>query len=60
MSNAKAKPSIQKKPLSPGGSYDVAYFATKHGLSMKDALRLIKAHGNDRDAADRAAQRFHH
>lgn len=60
MSNTNVKPSVEKKPLSHGGSYDVAYFAKKHGLSMKDAQRLIKAHGSDRDAADRAAQRFHH
>ncbi|MCV9997340.1 DUF3606 domain-containing protein [Pararhizobium sp. YC-54] len=60
MADAKTKPSTEKRPLSPSGSYDVAYFAKKHGLSIKDALRLIKAHGSDRDAADRAAQRFHH
>ncbi|KQV32885.1 DUF3606 domain-containing protein [Rhizobium sp. Root1204] len=60
MSDAKTKSLIEPKTVSPSGSYDVAYFAKKHGLSMKDALRLIKAHGSDRDAADRAAQRFHH
>ncbi|MDW5315912.1 DUF3606 domain-containing protein [Rhizobium sp. PL01] len=60
MSNPKVRPALEKKPLSPRGSYDVAYFAQKHGLSLKDAMRLIKAHGSDRDAADRAAQRFHH
>lgn len=60
MSNAKAKIPLEKKSVSPGGSYDVAYFAKKHGLSLKDALRIIKAHASDRDSADRAAQRFHH
>ena len=60
MSNAKAKLPHEKKPVSPSGSYDAAYFAKKNGLSLKDALRIIKAHGSDRDAADRAAQRFHH
>ncbi len=60
MSNSKAKTPLETKAVSYGGSYDVAYFAKKHGLSMKDALRLIKTHGSDRDAADRAAQRFHH
>ena len=60
MSNAKAKIPLETKSVSHGGSYDVAYFAKKHGLSIKDAVRLIKAHGSDRDAADRAAQRFHH
>jgi hypothetical protein len=59
MSNAKAKIPLEKKSVSPGGTYDAAYFAKKHGLSLKDALRIIKTHGSDRDAADRAAQRFH-
>jgi hypothetical protein len=60
MSNAKAKIPLDKKAVSRRGSYDTAYFAKKHGLSLKDALRIIKTHGSDRDAADRAAQRFHH
>jgi len=35
--------------------YEVAYFAKKHGISKEDALRIIKRHGSDRDAADKAA-----
>lgn len=38
--------------------YDVSYFASKHGLSVKDAQRILNTHGSDRDAADRAAQRL--
>ena len=60
MSNPKAKIPLETKSVSNSGRYDVVYFAKKHGLSMKDALRLIKTHGSDRDAADRAAQKFHY
>ena len=30
------------------------------GLELKDAKRIIEAHGSDRDAADRSAHRFKH
>lgn len=38
--------------------YEVAYFARKHGISTEDAQRIIKRHGPDRDAADKAASRL--
>jgi len=60
MANGSVKIPLENKSISPGGSYDATYFAKKHGLSLKDALRIIKTHRSDRDAADRAAQRFHH
>lgn len=45
--------------LAPGTqTYSVDYFAKKHGISPIDARRLIKQHGNDRDAADKAANRL--
>jgi hypothetical protein len=30
----------------------------KHGIKESDARRIIKQHGGDRDAADRAANRL--
>lgn len=38
--------------------YEVAYFAKKHGIATEDAKRIIKQHGSDRDAADKAASRL--
>ena len=38
--------------------YAVDYFAKKHGIPVADARRLIKQHGSDRDAADKAANRL--
>ncbi len=38
--------------------YAADYFAKKHGIPAADARRLIKQHGSDRDAADRAANRL--
>ncbi|AHF88295.1 hypothetical protein RLEG3_04135 (plasmid) [Rhizobium leguminosarum bv. trifolii WSM1689] len=35
--------------------YDVDYFAKKHGISLKDAARIINLHRSDRDSSDRAA-----
>ncbi|MBY5848056.1 hypothetical protein E0H46_37685 [Rhizobium leguminosarum bv. viciae] len=36
-------------------AYDVEYFAKKHGISLKDAARIINLHRSDRDSSDRAA-----
>ncbi|WFU88975.1 DUF3606 domain-containing protein [Rhizobium sp. CC1099] len=41
-----------------GGRYEVTYFAKKHGISSEDARRIVKQHGSDRDAADKAAGRL--
>jgi hypothetical protein len=34
--------------------YDVDYFAKKHGISSKDASRIINLHRSDRDSSGRA------
>ncbi|MCQ1855023.1 hypothetical protein [Neorhizobium galegae] len=31
--------------------YDVDYFAKKHGISLKDAARIINLHRSDRDSS---------
>lgn len=41
-----------------GAEYNVDYFMKKHGLSVADATRIIKQHGADLDAADKAARRL--
>ncbi|URK86127.1 DUF3606 domain-containing protein (plasmid) [Rhizobium sp. RCAM05350] len=60
MSNNKQKHAQDRKMVAGGQKYEVAYFARKHGLEMQDAKRIIEAHGPDRDAADKAANRFKH
>ncbi|WP_428412259.1 DUF3606 domain-containing protein [Pararhizobium sp.] len=60
MSDNKEKQSQDRKLVARGEKYEVSYFAKKHGLDMKDARRIIEAHGPDRDAADKAAHRFKH
>lgn len=60
MSDNKQKQGQDRKLVAGGEKYEVAYFAKKHGLELKDARRIIDTHGPDRDAADKAAQRFKH
>ena len=60
ISDNKQKQALDRKLVAGGEKYEVSYFAKKHGLEMKDAKRIIEAHGPDRDAADRAANRFKH
>jgi hypothetical protein len=45
-------PETRRKGSDP---YDVEYFAKKHGISIKDAFRIINLHRSDRDSSDRAA-----
>ena len=47
-----------RSKVAAGESYEVASFASKHGLSMDDARGLIKKTGNNREALDRAAEAF--
>lgn len=39
-----------------GQGYEVDYFARKHGITTDQARDLIKAHGNNREKLDVAAQ----
>jgi hypothetical protein len=41
-----------------GESYEVDYFAQKHGISRDQAQSLIDRHGNDREKLDEAAQKL--
>jgi Protein of unknown function (DUF3606) len=38
-----------------GETYEVEYFAKKHGISVAQAEALIKEHGNSREKLDAAA-----
>jgi hypothetical protein len=45
---------IPEKRRKISDPYDVDYFAKKHGISSKDASRIINLHRSDRDSSDRA------
>lgn len=54
-----AKPKEHDPRLIAGGNqYRLSYFMEKHGLLPEDAARIIKLHGADLDAADKAARRL--
>lgn len=44
--------------VSGSETYEVRYFADKHGISTDQAEELIRTHGNDRETLDRAAARL--
>lgn len=53
------KRTLAERSLASGTKiYAADYFAEKHGITAADARRLIKQHGSDRDAADKAANRL--
>ncbi|XNY07070.1 DUF3606 domain-containing protein [Sinorhizobium meliloti] len=54
----KTKSTADRRLAAGTQEYDVSYFAKKHGITDADARRIIKQHGNDRDAADKAASRL--
>jgi hypothetical protein len=46
---------VQETRKKVSDPYDLVYFAKKHGISPKDAARIINLHRSDRDSSDRAA-----
>ncbi|MGA0608414.1 DUF3606 domain-containing protein [Phenylobacterium sp. VNQ135] len=44
--------------VSGAEAYEVRDFAGAHGITPDQARELIRPHGDDRDARDRAAQRL--
>ena len=52
MEDDKTKTAADRRLVSGTQKYEVDYFARKHGIAAADARRIIKQHGNDRDAAD--------
>jgi len=47
-----------RRTVAAGESYEVEYFARKHGISREDADALIKRVGNDREKLDAAAEQM--
>lgn len=44
--------------VSGSETYEVDYFAGKHGLTREQAEGLIRQHGNSREVLDREAERM--
>ena len=44
--------------VSGSETYEVDYFARKHGLSREQAEQLIREHGNSREVLDREAEKM--
>jgi hypothetical protein len=44
--------------VSGSETYEVNFFAEKHGISAAQARDLIKRHGTDRDTLDREAEKL--
>ena len=55
MSDDKSKLGRDRKFIARGEPYEVRQFADKHGISIELAEKLIKEHGNSREALDAAA-----
>ena len=60
MSDDKSKVGGQDRSrVSADESYEVEYFAGKHGISQQEARQIIERHGPSRQACDRAASAAH-
>lgn len=44
--------------VSGSETYEVSYFASKHGLSQEQAREPIERHGNDRETLHREAEKL--
>ncbi|SCW76045.1 Protein of unknown function [Rhizobium mongolense subsp. loessense] len=44
--------------VAAGEPYEVNYFARKHRISKEQAEKIVKKHGRDREAANKAAEKI--
>jgi hypothetical protein len=56
--NKSKRGAADRRRVSGGEGYEVAYFARKHGISRDQAQALIKRVGNDRDKLNAAAEKL--
>ncbi|MEJ5976723.1 DUF3606 domain-containing protein [Novosphingobium sp. PS1R-30] len=56
MSDDKTKQGRDRKFIARGEPYEVRHFADTHDISIELAEKLIKQHGNSREALDAAAK----
>ena len=55
--NKKARGKADRSKVAKGESYEVAYFAKKHGISAEQTRDLIDKVGNDRATLTKAAKK---
>lgn len=58
MSDDKTNRGEPDRSLSGREIYELEYFAQKHGISIVEAAKLIREHGNDRATLDASAVRL--
>lgn len=56
MGDDKKKKAADSKLVSAGETYELRYFARKHGLSLTDAEKVIKKAGPSREKANKLAE----
>lgn len=56
--NKKARGKADRAKVAKGETYEVAYFARKHGITAADTRALIDKVGNSRDKLNKAAEKL--
>ena len=56
--NKKKVGKADRSKVAGGEGYEVKYFATKHGISLDQARKLIAKVGNNRDKLNKAAAKL--
>ena len=56
--NRKARGKADRSKVAKGETYEVAYFARKHGITAAQTRDLIDKHGNDRETLNKAAAKL--
>ncbi len=56
--NKKARGKADRAKVAKGETYEVAYFARKHGITAASTRALIDKVGNSRDKLNKAAEKL--
>ncbi|QIG49509.1 DUF3606 domain-containing protein [Nordella sp. HKS 07] len=56
--NKKARGKADRAKVAKGETYEVAYFARKHGITAAETRSLIDKVGNSRDKLNKAAEKL--
>jgi DNA-directed RNA polymerase subunit L len=58
MPDDKSKVKEDRKRIAKNEPYEMSYFKKKHDLTKEQALKIIEKHGNNREAANKAAEKL--
>lgn len=56
--NKKSRGKADRAKVAKGQSYEVSYFARKHGITAAETRALIDKVGNDREKLNKAAEKL--